>query len=76
MCLNSSDNSEILNNAIDFILSTNRFDKQLLQIREAVSADHNQANNLTNLIICFFKQQIFFTFVERSSKIRGHKVLQ
>ena len=54
MCLNSSDNSEILNNTIDFILSTNRFDKQLLQIREAVSADHNQANNLTNLIICFF----------------------
>ena len=28
-----------------------------------VSTDHNQTNNLTNLIICFSKQRIYFYFL-------------
>ena len=30
---------------------------------DVVSTDHSHANNLASLIICFFKQQIFFSFV-------------
>ena len=32
-------------------------------INKVVSTDHKQANNLTSLIICFFKQRIYFYFL-------------
>ena len=32
-------------------------------IMKVLSADHKQANNLTSLIICFFKQRIYSYFL-------------
>ena len=58
--LSENDNSKILSAAIDFILSTKRFDEQLFQIIKVVSTDHNQTNIMTSLIICFSKNQIYF----------------
>ena len=61
--LSPSDNSKILSATIYFMLSTERFDEQLFQKMKVVSTDHKQANNLTSLIICFFKQRIYFYFL-------------
>ena len=61
--LSPSDNSKILSATIYFMLSTERFDEQLFQKMKVVSTDHKQANNLTSLIICFFKHQIYFYFL-------------
>ena len=55
MSLSPSDNTKPLSAAIDFILSTKRYDEQLFWIMKVVFAEHKQANNLISLIICFFK---------------------
>ena len=50
MSLSPSNNSKILNATTDFILSTKRFDEQLIKV---VTIDHKQPNNLMSLIIGF-----------------------
>ena len=61
MPLSRRDNSKILNAAIDFILSTERFDEQLFEIMKVQSTYPKQANNLTSLITCFLSNRNFFS---------------
>ena len=72
MSISPSDNSKILNAAIDFILSTKRFDEQLFKIMKVASTDRKQTNNLTSLFFeatdnfasfIYVKIVIIFSFV-------------
>ena len=60
MSLSPSNDSRILDATVDLILSAKRFDDQLFYIMKGVYTDHKKANNLTNLIICFFLRKGFF----------------
>ena len=62
--LSPSDKSKILSATIDFILSTKRFDEQLINNESCIywqqTSDNKQANNLTSLIICFLSNGYIF----------------